>query len=253
MQNEIRWNRGNEITLKNAVRTFNKKITELNKLEEKSYLPDMLDYKDLKDKIKTENELKRLVKDLRSFSKKENQQLYRLESGEEITFWEYKSIQKNVKKIKNRLIREKIDLETPEKGQKISRAQMRHSRYFEVMAELNRLEKFEKTKTGSSFKSFLTHLRNAGTQDYAFKKAIVYKENYMNTINQFSNLDGYEQLLKKFKSLSNPIDFFNFIEKSGNINIIDLHYVSDATMTQSQFYNYLEDLGIELNENELQD
>lgn len=249
MQREIKWNRKNKVTLKIAVNAFNKKINELNKLEDKNYLPETLNYNEIKERIKTESELKRYVKDLRSFKNKENQEIYKTEAGEEITKWEYKSIQKNVKNIKRRLTSEKISLETPYRDSRFSLAEMHSPRYHEVVAELERLENFEKTKTGYRFKNFLNYLRNAGSSDYSFKKAIIYKENYMNVIKNFSNLDGYEKLEQKFKSISNPKEFFDFISKTDNINIIDLHYVSDTTMTQSQFYRYLEDLGIELDKN----
>ena len=46
----IRWKKGDYIKLGQAVSRFNKRIKELE-VDEISYLPDMKDYKDLKENI----------------------------------------------------------------------------------------------------------------------------------------------------------------------------------------------------------
>lgn len=67
MKNElIRWNRGNEISLKIAINTFNKRIKELEK-QNLTYLPETLKYSDVKSRILSESELKRYIKNLNKF------------------------------------------------------------------------------------------------------------------------------------------------------------------------------------------
>ena len=61
-QHLIRWRKGDYIRLGQAVSQFNKKIVELEKDELKTeYLPDLRDYKDLKEHITTRNELNRVI------------------------------------------------------------------------------------------------------------------------------------------------------------------------------------------------
>ena len=69
----------------------------------------------------------------------------------------------------------------------------------------------------------------------------------MDTIEkQFSNLDGYKELKKAFNNHKEPVNFYKWIEQTEDINIIDIHYESNNTLTQEQFYSYLEKLGIEI-------
>lgn len=169
--------------------------------------------------------------------------------GEEITMWEKNILQKNIKIATNRLIKEKMELEKHEVGT-YSKAQMGSVRYREVLAELDRLGKLE-SKKGYQFRNLITHINNFGTYDYEMRKAFIYRENYLNTIKkQFFNLDGYDKLKEKFERIKNPIDFFKMIKSTGNDNIIDLDYVSDNTLTQEQFYKFLEDFNIDFDKTE---
>ena len=65
---KIRWQQKDYVTLGKAVANFNKKINELNKEEKKLYLPDTINYKEIKENIVTRNELNRVIKSLKRFS-----------------------------------------------------------------------------------------------------------------------------------------------------------------------------------------
>ena len=75
-QSKIRWQRGDYITLGKAVSQFNKKINELQKEESKDYLPDTLEYKEVKENITTRKELNRVINSLRRFKKEGAEDLY---------------------------------------------------------------------------------------------------------------------------------------------------------------------------------
>lgn len=64
---QIKWKQKDYLSLGRAVSQFNKKINELNKEEKKLYLPELKNYKDIKSKILTRNELNRVIRSLKSF------------------------------------------------------------------------------------------------------------------------------------------------------------------------------------------
>ena len=76
---QIRWKRGDYISLGKAVSDFNKKIKELEKLDNNITLPDEITYKKAKSQIKTRYELNRYIKSLRRFQNENKQRPVELE------------------------------------------------------------------------------------------------------------------------------------------------------------------------------
>lgn len=66
---QIKWKRGDYITLGKAVSNFNKKVRKLQTEENKLVLPEEIDYKTAKEDITTRRELNRFINSLRRFSK----------------------------------------------------------------------------------------------------------------------------------------------------------------------------------------
>ena len=64
---QIKWRKGDYIWLGKAVSQFNRKINELQKEESRNYLPDVLNYEDIKENITTRRELQRVIKSLRKY------------------------------------------------------------------------------------------------------------------------------------------------------------------------------------------
>lgn len=91
---QIKWKQKDYLSLGRAVANFNKKINELNKEEKKLYLPEPKDYKELKSKILTRNELNRVIGSLKRFSKEGAEDLYITKSGEQLTNWERGELRK---------------------------------------------------------------------------------------------------------------------------------------------------------------
>ena len=69
------------------------------------------------------------------------------------------------------------------------------------------------------------------------KKAIIYRQNYIEEMKKYSHFDGYNDLMKKLEAIKNPIDFFNFVSK--NELTQDLTYQSDEYYTQEEFIAFL--------------
>ena len=83
--------------MRKNIEISNKKINELNKEEKKLYLPELKNYKDIKENIQTRQELNRVINSLKRFSKEGAEDLYVTKAGEQITKWERKELRKTNK------------------------------------------------------------------------------------------------------------------------------------------------------------
>lgn len=115
----------------------------------------------------------------------------------------------------------------------------------EIEANIGRLKSIE-TKTGYAFKKLKEAIQIQGKSDYSMKKAITYKQNYLNVLEKYSHLDNYDKLMNELKKHNNPLSFFEFM--SQNELSQDLTYQSDQYYTQQAFNSFLQDLGIEIEE-----
>lgn len=238
----IKWKKADLIKLGKAVSNFNKKIREVQNEENKLYLPDERNYQDLKQTIKTRQELNRIINSMKRFSKEGAEDLYTTEAGEVLTKWERRELSINLRSINRRLNKQIKELETPITPDGYSKAQM-GSLVPEALRE--RIEKNRKaieTSTGKEFQRLKSKFIYTGRADYEYKKLITWKDNYINVFRKYSHLDNYDILEKKFNSLSNPESFYEFFSKDELIG--DLTYNSDTTYSQQEFNSYLERLGL---------
>ncbi len=243
---KMRWKAGDYLKLEKAVADFNAKISRLESSENKAYLPAKITEttQEIKQQIYTKNELQRYIKTLRDFTEKGAEKLIETEGGEKLTTWE-KNVITQQANIRAKQLKAQLKPYTEPNKQGVSLKQMGNTEARRIEANLKRVEDVFKLG-GEKFKSALKYIKSTGTLDYELKKATVYRKNYMDVIQrQFSNLDGYAELKRAFNSHSDPLDFYKFIEKSGDINVIDISYESNQTMSQEQFYEYLDILGIE--------
>lgn len=119
MENKIRWQRGDAIKLGKAVADFNRKINRLQSEESKLYLPETLNYKQIKENITTRKELNRQVTSLKRFMKEGAEDIYTTKAGEQLTKWEKAELQKQSNIAKRRLRQDITKLETPKARRKI--------------------------------------------------------------------------------------------------------------------------------------
>ena len=242
MQSLINWKRGDYISLGKAVSDFNKKINELNKEEKKLYLPDTLNYKDVKANITTRQELNRIINSLRRFKREGAEEKYITNAGEEITKWERRELGIQSRIIQTRLQRELKQLTTPTQGE-FSRVQMGSIKFNQIQSELKNLKQLE-NKKGYEFIQLKNILNIGGTSDYSMKRAIVYRENYLREMEKYSHFDNYDKLMNKLNSIKNPIAFYDFVSKNELTG--DLTYQSDQYFAQQEFNYFLDELGIEI-------
>ena len=235
-QSQIRWKRGDFIRLGKAVSQFNNKINELQREENKLYLPDIISYEKAKGEITTRAELNRFINSLRRFQKEGAESLYITQAGEEITKWERRELGIQSRSAQLKLQAELKALNEPLEGG-FSRAQMGSAKVRALQSQIKNLKMIE-TKKGYEFNALRRRIRKMGASDYEMKKAIIYRENYLKEMEKYSHFDNYDELMKKLKSIENPINFFKFV--SQNELTQDLTYQSDQYYSQQEFNRFVE-------------
>ena len=241
----IRWKQSDYMQLGKAVKQFNRKILELETDENQAFLPDMQNYKEMKESIKTRQELNRYIKSLNRFKKESSQKIIELESGERLTVWEQREIQKMANRALTQVNKEIAEQEKPtESG--YSLAQM-------GSLEVNRLKKQAEnikgwqSKTQLSFRRNIESIKNLGRLDYDYRKAEIYMQNYKDVMGKYSSYDNYEIFEKFVNRYKNPISFWNRLKNHEVLK--DLTYQSEQYYTQAEFNDFLiNDLGIDLEE-----
>lgn len=213
-QSKIRWQQKDYLSLGRAVANFNKKINKLNKEEKKLYLPELKNYKDIKENIQTRQELNRVINSLKRFSKKGAEDLYTTRAGEQLTKWERGELGKQIKIAERGLKESAKALEIPMKSG-YSKAQMGSQEYREILANLRSLKNFE-LKKGGDFTRMKERIAKYGNLDYKMVKATIFRENFMEALKQSGaeNFENFSLLEKKMNRIKNPINFYEFIKNS---------------------------------------
>ena len=93
----IRWTRSDYAKLSYAVREFNKRVTELEGLEQ-NIAPPSFDYKEVKENIYSRRELNRVIKSLKRFGKESQQRVVETPAGVKLTQWELSELKKAQKR-----------------------------------------------------------------------------------------------------------------------------------------------------------
>lgn len=246
-QNQIRWKKGDYITLGKAVSNFNKKIRELQTEENKLYLPEEVNYKNLKDEITTRRELNRIINRLKRFQKDGAEKIVENSAGQKMTSWENNE---NIiaKRVASRNINNKIkELNIP-KYDGFSRVQMGSIEYRELINTLKSFERLNRLR-GFEYDRLRERINKYAASDLKMKRSITYRENYIKEMKKYSHFDNYQLLMEKLNSIKNPINFYEFV--SQNEFAGDLTYQSDQYYTQEAFNAYLQDLGIEIKEDSI--
>ena len=244
-QSLIRWKKGDYIRLGQAVSRFNKRINELEAIDV-DYLPDLKDYKELKNEILSRNELNRVIKSLRNFTHEGMNEPVDLPSGNTITKWEYAEVKKARRLSIKRLEQEKLSIKLGEKY-----VGMGDERIDVINSNIKNIESFEVLRD-FEFKDTKERVLKLGSKDYDLRKAMIYRENFMDSLGEMSTYDNYNLLITKLNKIQNPIKFFEFVQQSDTLSDLFLYYSDKATAqtyggfaSNQDAFNYaLEELGI---------
>lgn len=235
-QSMIRWNRSDYGKLSYAVRKFNENLRKLDSIESDLILPDPVDYKELKSGITTRQELNRLIGSLQRFSNPSKQKAVKLESGIEITSWEYTELKRERRRAERRMTGELAGLEaTLGTGNK---------RINEISGTINSLYKLETVK-GEEFNRIRKRIKYQGVNDYEVKRAMVFKERFIKTYETL----GRKEIVEFAKSFKNPLEFWEAIKDSEFKNLEEWYDEAKGTvqfaMESDERYTYeLSKLGL---------
>ena len=242
---KIKWKQVDYMNLGRAIKRFNRTVRSLETDENQAFIPDYQNYQEMKETIKTRAELNRYMKSLSRFSKESNQKIIELESGEKITVWEKREIEKAAKRALQ-IVNENLRIETSPDETGYSPAQMGSLEKNRLEQQKSNIENWA-SKTGYNFHSNISAIKNLGRLDYDYRKAAIYMENYKDVMSKYSSYDNYQVLEKFLNRYSNPMSFWNRVK--GNIILRDLTYQSDQYYTEQEFNEFLiSELGIDSEE-----
>lgn len=241
----IKWKKGDYIKLGQAVSRFNKRIKELE-VNDIEYLPDLKDYKEIKESILSRKELNRIINSLRKFSKTGMGEMVELPSGEFISKWEYSEIKLARNRALKQLGREKLSIEQGTKWRG-----MGDERLDQIRGTIESISNIENVK-GSEFKRTKSRILFIGRSDIELVRANQFRENFMEAFEEMSTYDNYEILYNKLMSIKNPISFYNYVRNTDVLMDLFLYYNDKATAqtyggfnSNQDAFNYaLEELGL---------
>ena len=228
MDSLIRWRKGDYIKLGQAVSRFNKIIKSLD-VDEREYLPELRDYKDMREHIKSRKELNRVINSLKRANVENLLVKKTFDSGEEISKWEYQELTKARKRaFRNlELERESILKDRPSIG-------MGDERLSEIQAIEDSFERLNE-KTGSDLKKLKSRIMSVGRSDYKLSKDLLFMQNFYTALEGISNFQNYDVLKKALDKIKNPTKFYEFVKKSPVLMDLFLWYKESDSLFYGSF------------------
>lgn len=245
----IRFRRKDVGKLSYAIRQFNNKIKELEGIE-KEFAPDELVYSDIKKNITTRREFNRIIKSLKRFTREGQEDIIKLDSGENISKWERHELN-----LATRRAEKSLTIELMKEAQNpVNVFGMKSNRIREIEATLNNISNIEKV-TGSKFRKIKERIFALGTQDKSLKRAKIFKENYLKGLQdkQFKSFKNYDLFMNFINNkLKNPQKFYDTITKSEVLSNFFFWYDSSEGIisfagflsNEDAFNTGLQDLGL---------
>lgn len=194
-----------------AIRKFNEKIRELEGVE-REFAPEELEYKKVKSQIASRREFNRVIKSLQRFTRKGQENIVKLDSGENITKWERHELLLSQRRAENYLTGELMKEATLPRNI----FGMKSDRYRQLEALLESISKLEKSK-GAEYRKIKERVFNIGTTDKELRRSRTYKNNFLEGLKdkQIKNFKNYDLFMKYIKNnLKNPLKFFEKMQQS---------------------------------------
>lgn len=228
MDSLIRWKKGDYIKLGQAVSRFNKIVNQLE-VDERGYLPDLKDYKEIKEHITSRKELNRILKALRRANFENLSETHILESGESISKYEWKEVNYAKRRALRNLQKERETIlsSRPSIG-------MGEERLDEIKAIENSFQKLQ-TKTGRELKNLINRIFSVGRSDYKLSKEKLFMENFYKALEGVQNFENYDILKKQLDKIKNPTKFYEYVSKSPILMDLFLWYQEPDSLIYGAF------------------
>ena len=224
MDSLIRWRKGDYIKLGRAVSRFNRIIESIDQ-DELDYLPDLQNYKNLKEHITSRKELNRVVKMLNRANTENLVQTKTFESGEDISKWEFQEINKARRRALRNLEYEKEHILSGRLSIGMGEERLSEIRAIEEsFAKLNE-------KTGRDLDRLKQRIFSVGRSDYKLAKDKLFMENFYKSLEEIQNFQNYDILKRELDKIKNPTKFYDFVKRSPILMDLFLWYKeADSTV-----------------------
>lgn len=249
----IRWSHGDYVKLGKAVSNFNKQISKNETEANRLYLPETIDYKELRDRIQTREGLNAYLQQLKRINIPGAFNLETLENGVLITKYQKGELDRSRSQAINQLTQEVAEMEKKTKADYGVYSDIALPNAFktakqkELEAKLKDFRELYKL-SGKDFKKRAKQLMINQTE-LKFRRAYIFRQNYMKVMREKYSLMKdfwlFERWANKHK---NPIDFFDSLPEDESYFPNDLYRHSDETLTEEEFQGYLEAIGINVEE-----
>ena len=228
MDSLIRWKRGDYVRLGRAISKFNKVINEIE-IDEKDVLPELKNYKEIKESINSRKELNRVINALNRANIKTLTDTVVYESGEEVTRWESSEINKAMR----RALR---NLESERAGILSSRESigMGDERLSEIKAIERSFESLGERK-GSEFERIKERIFSLGRSDYKITRDKQFRENFYKALEGISNFQNYGILKHELDKIKNPTKFYDYVKQSPVLMDLFLWYKESDSLFYGGF------------------
>ena len=207
MDSLIRWKKGDSIRLGRAISNFNKTINEIE-VDERDVLPELRNFKELKQTINTRKELNRVINALNRANVDNLRNTYQYESGEVVTKWEFQEVNKAMRRAMRNLESERAGILMDRKS-----IGMGDERLSEIKAIETSLDSLGK-RTGRDFERIKERIFSLGKSDYKITKDKLFQENFYKALEGISNFQNYEVLKRELDKIKNPSKFYDYVKKS---------------------------------------
>lgn len=228
MDSIIRWKKGDYLRLYHATKRFNKMISNLEN-EAIDYLPEKIDYTSLKQNIFTRSELTRTLNSLKRANETNLRNTRSFESGEVLSEWEYKELNKAKRRASLRIDKEAMSILTSRPS--IGMGDERLSELRAIDESFNTLPE----RKGKDFERLKDRIFYLGRKDYDIKKAETYRQNFYTALEGAKNFKHYKELKKELDKIKNPLKFYEYVKKSPFLLDIFLWYKNIETVSYGGF------------------
>lgn len=227
MESLIRWKKGDYIKLGQAVSRFNKLVEKIDE----EYLPEIKDYKEIKERITSRKELNRVINSLKRANNENLIASKVLESGEEISKYEWKEINLSRRRALKNLQIEKASILSNRPS--IGMGDERLSEINAIEESFNKLQ----LKTGSDLKRLKERIYSIGRSDYKLSKDKLFMDNFYKALEGISNFQNYDVLKKELDKIKNPTKFYDYVSKSPVLMDLFLWYKESDSLFYGGFSN----------------
>ena len=228
MDSLIRWKRGDSVRLGRAISKFNKLINEIE-VDERDVLPEMRNFKELKQTINTRKELNRVINALNRANEQNLKETREFSSGEELTTWEYKEINKAMRRAMRNLESERAGILAGRES-----IGMGDERLSEIKAIENSLETLGERK-GAEFERIKERIFSLGRSDYKITRDKQFQQNFYKALEGISNFQNYDVLKRELDKIKNPSKFYDYVKRSPVLMDLFLWYKESDSLFYGGF------------------